>query len=76
MSPSSCYPSSTTYNEPLQKDVGVVGSDVDFQDAQFQLPAKINDKVLKFQLPPASGYLDLMQMFLELELQLFTHLDT
>jgi hypothetical protein len=68
---SSCYPSSTTYNEPVPKDVGVVGSDVDFQDAQFQLPAKINDKVLKFSLPAASGYLDLMQLFIELELQIF-----
>jgi hypothetical protein len=68
---SSCYPSSITYNEQVPKDVGVVGSDVDFQDAQFQLPAKINDKVIKFQLPAASGYLDLTQLFIELTIQLF-----
>jgi hypothetical protein len=65
-----CIPSSLEYNDEVMKDVAVMGSDVDFQDVQFNLPAKINDKVLKFSLPAANGYLDPMQLFLEFELQI------
>ena len=69
---STCYPSSVEYGEEIPKDVAVQSSTVDFQDAQFSLPARVKDKVLKFYVPSAEGWMDGLQNGYEQEVQLKT----